>query len=120
MQKLFEITEKCSNISSLRDAPLSRPFSVSALSSKIRSFRCIVRSIIEYIFSYWAKMYGGPCIPLNKPSKTSYHCIMEPSHESLCNFSHVYTWLKKCKCVHIYIYVLCQINHGFLYKWIGR
>ena len=30
MRKLFEIMEICSNICSLRDAPISRPFSVSA------------------------------------------------------------------------------------------
>ena len=30
VQKLFEIMEICSNLCSLRDAPLSRPFSVSA------------------------------------------------------------------------------------------
>ena len=29
MRKLFEIMEICSNICSLRDAPISRPFSVS-------------------------------------------------------------------------------------------
>ena len=36
MQKLFEIMEICSNICSLRDAPLSRPFSVSAFIRDLR------------------------------------------------------------------------------------
>ena len=34
VQKLFEIVEICSNICSLRDAPLIRPFSVSVLVKK--------------------------------------------------------------------------------------
>ena len=34
VRKLFEIMEICSNISSLRDAPISRPFSVSVVAKR--------------------------------------------------------------------------------------
>ena len=35
---MFEIMEICSNIFSLQDAPISRPFSVSEFASKVRTY----------------------------------------------------------------------------------